>query len=106
MKAVKRKEILRLLDRGTFKVIHRRDIPEGANKLGGRYVLSIKYSGTNKEIWDVRYVIQGHRDHGKDIMVRSSSNVQQISLRFVLPSLGFWVLNFGLKTLPKLTCNL
>jgi hypothetical protein len=88
MQAAKRNEFRGLLDRGTFKVIHRRDIPEGANKLGGRYVLSIKDSGTKKEIWKAIFVIQGHRDHEKDIMVRSSSKVQQRSLRFSLALAG------------------
>jgi hypothetical protein len=40
MEAAKRKEIQWLLKRGTFKVILKSEIPDGANVLGGRYVLS------------------------------------------------------------------
>jgi hypothetical protein len=83
MKAAKNKEIRGLLERGTFKIALRNDIPKGANKLGGRCVLTIKDSGTDREIWKARYVIQGHRDQEKEIMVRSSTNVQQRSLRLI-----------------------
>jgi len=92
MKEAKRKEMKGLLDRGTFKIVLRSEIPDEANRLGGRYVLAIKDSGTDREVWKARYVVQGHRDQEKDIMVRSSTNVQQRSLRllFALASiLGF-----------------
>jgi Reverse transcriptase (RNA-dependent DNA polymerase) len=96
MEAAKRKEIQGLLKRGTFKVILKSEIPDGANVLGGRYVLSIKDTGTNREVWKSRYVIQGHRDQEKEIMVRSSTNIQQRSLRIVFALSG--ILGFKIWT--------
>jgi Reverse transcriptase (RNA-dependent DNA polymerase) len=93
MKAAKQKQIRGLLERGTFKIVLRNDIPKGANKLGGRYVLTIKDSGTDREIWKARYVIQGHWDQENEIMVRSSTNVQQRSLRIIFALAS----NFGFK---------
>jgi Reverse transcriptase (RNA-dependent DNA polymerase) len=46
-------------------------------------VLANKDSGTDREVWKARYVVQGHRDQEKEIMVRSSTNVQQRSLGLV-----------------------
>jgi Reverse transcriptase (RNA-dependent DNA polymerase) len=92
MNQAKKREIKGLLERGTFRIILKSEIPQGANVLGGRYVLVIKDAGTEREVWKARYVIQGHRDQEKEIMVRSSTNVQQRSIRliFALASiLGF-----------------
>jgi hypothetical protein len=50
MTEAKRKEIRGLLERGIFKIIMCSKIPAGANILGGRYVLSIKDSGTDREV--------------------------------------------------------
>jgi Reverse transcriptase (RNA-dependent DNA polymerase) len=94
MVEAKRKEIRGLLARETFKIVSKREIPQVANVLKGRYVISIKDIGTLNETWKARFVIQGHRDIEKDIMVRSSTNVQHRSLRllFVLCSmLGFQI---------------
>jgi hypothetical protein len=94
MVEAKRKEIRGLLARETFKIVSKREIPQGANVLKGRYVLSIKDIGTLNETWKERFVIQGHRDIEKDVMVRSSTNVQHKSLRllFLLCSmLGFQI---------------
>ena len=38
----KTKEIQGLLDRGTFKIVEKAMIPDGANILGGRFVLALK----------------------------------------------------------------
>jgi hypothetical protein len=54
MEAAKRKKIQGLLKRGTFKYILKREIPDGANVLGGRYVLSIKDTATNWKVWKTR----------------------------------------------------
>ena len=96
MQDAKLKEIQGLIQRGTFKVILRREIPNGANILRGRYILSIKDFGTDREIWKARYVIQGHRDIEKDIMVRTSTNIQQGSLRLLFSFAG--ILGFKIWT--------
>jgi hypothetical protein len=51
--------------------------------LRGRPVITIKKSGTDREIWKARYVIQEHRDQKNEVTARSSTNVQQRSLRLI-----------------------
>ena len=58
MMTAKRKEVQGLLERGTFNVLLRSNIPRGANKLSGKYVLTIKDSGTDMEIWRARHAFQ------------------------------------------------
>jgi Reverse transcriptase (RNA-dependent DNA polymerase) len=92
MVEAKRKEIRGLSAWETLKIDSKREIPQGANVLKGRYVPLIKDIGILNETWKARFVIQGHRDIEKDSMVCSSTNVQHKSLRllFVLCSmLGF-----------------
>jgi hypothetical protein len=57
MKAAKKKKIDGLVARGTSRVVLRDQIPRDANKLGGRFVLSIKDAQTEREVWKARYVI-------------------------------------------------
>lgn len=57
MPEAKRREIRGLLERGTFKVILREDIPEDGNVLPGRFVPSIKSTEDREVKWKARYVI-------------------------------------------------
>ena len=51
-----------LLMRGTFKVILREGIPDDANVLPGRFVLTIKSTDEDQVKFWARYVIGGHLD--------------------------------------------
>jgi hypothetical protein len=62
MQRAKVVEMKGLLEKGVFEIILRDDIPEGANTLGGRYVLALKDVGTEKERWKARFVVQGHTE--------------------------------------------
>ena len=84
MTDAKRKEIKGLLERGTFRIVLKEDIPKGANRLRARYVLSIKDSNTEKEVWKARYIIQGHRDLERDVLIRRSTTIQQKGIRLIL----------------------
>lgn len=84
MNEAKRKEIRGLIERGSFRVILREDIPEGANRLRARYVLAIKDAGTDKEVWKARYIVQGHRDLERDVLVRRSTTLQQRGVRLIM----------------------
>ena len=55
----KRKEIEGLMEKGIWKVVLRYEVPDNANILNVRLFLAIKDSGTNKEVWEARYVVQG-----------------------------------------------
>lgn len=47
--AARRKEVVGLEKKGTFKVVLREDVLKNANVLGGHFVLVIKNVGTDEE---------------------------------------------------------
>lgn len=79
----KLKEIEGLVKRGTYEVVLKEDVPVDANILGGRFVLSIKNKDTNEEKFKARFVVQGHTDREKNILVHSSTNLRQSSIRTI-----------------------
>ena len=84
MAEAKRLEVGNLLSRGTFKVISRHEVPPNANVLPGRFVLAIKTSDDGRATSKARYVIRGHRDRFKDMMVHSALTLQPQSVRLLL----------------------
>ena len=84
MSEAKKAEIKGLLERGTFKVILREEVPPNANVLPGRFVLSIKSTEDGQERFKARYVIGGHRDRQKAFMVHTSQTLQPASVRLML----------------------
>ena len=84
MTAAKKKEIRNLLKRKTFKIILKEDILPYGNVLPGRFVLAIKSSITGEVVFKARYVIGGHRDKLKHMMVHSSTTMQPSSVRLLL----------------------
>ena len=87
MDKTKREEIKRLLDRGTFKVILTKDVSKDGNLLPGRFVLAIKSSEDSMTKYKARYVIGGHRDRLKHMMVHTTSTLQPQFIR-LLPALA------------------
>lgn len=59
-KAIKSGKIKGLVEKETFKVIYKEDIPTEANVLSGLFVLSIKEVEDNKTKFKARLVIGGH----------------------------------------------
>lgn len=84
MDEAKREEINNLLDRRTFKVILTEDVPQDGNVLPGRFVLAIKSTEDGMTKYKARYVIGGHRDRLKHMMVHTTSTLQPQSIRFLL----------------------
>lgn len=80
----KKKEIKGLLERGTFKVILREDVNSDANVLPGHFVLAIKSTKDGEVKFKARYVIGGHRDRFKQLMVHSATTLQPQSIRLLL----------------------
>ena len=62
----------------------RNEIPDNANVLNGRFVLTIKDSGTKSEVWKARYVVQGHKDKMKRSFVHDTSNARQFSIKLLV----------------------
>jgi hypothetical protein len=55
------------------KSFTRSNVPENANVLGGRFVMTIKEAITDKEVVKTRYVMQGHWDRDKAFLVHNST---------------------------------
>lgn len=80
----KAKELAGLAKRGVYKVVCKEDVPPGANVLGGRFVLAIKNVNTDEEVYKARFVVQGHTDIEKNILVHNSTNLRQGSIRVLV----------------------
>lgn len=85
MTNAKKKEILVLfLERRTFKLIIREEAPNDSNILRGRFFLAVKSTEDGQIKFRARYVIVGHRDKLKNLMVRSAITFQPQSIRLLL----------------------
>lgn len=73
-----------LLDRGTFKIILREEVPADANILPGRFVLTMKSTEKGEVKYKPRFVIGGHRDKLKQMMVHHTATLQPCSIRLLL----------------------
>lgn len=76
MNYAKKSEIRGLLKRGAFKRILKKDVPPDGNVLPGRLVLSIKSLVEGEIKLKARYVIGGHRDKRKDVLIQSTNTTQ------------------------------
>ena len=72
------------MKRGTWKLVLRDEVPKDANVMGGRFVLAIKDADTDKPTYKARFVVQGHRDRDKDLLVHTSSALRQNSLKILV----------------------
>lgn len=82
----KAKELEGLAHRGVYEIVCYEDIKHirNPNILGGRFVLSIKNSGTHDEVYKARFVVQGHTDIEKNMLVHNSTNLKQNSIRVLV----------------------
>eukprot|EP00168_Porphyra_purpurea_P009873 TRINITY_DN2422_c0_g1_i7.p1 TRINITY_DN2422_c0_g1~~TRINITY_DN2422_c0_g1_i7.p1 ORF type:complete len:645 (-),score=110.77 TRINITY_DN2422_c0_g1_i7:745-2598(-) len=87
------KEVDGLMARDTFRKVHGRDLPRGANVLGGRMVCTIKNVGTPDEAPKARYVAQGNRDQAKQFVVHNLATLRQRSTRVLTSTAA----NLGLR---------
>lgn len=59
-----------------MKALHavfREEIAPTANIMGGRFVLTFKHKGTDKELFKARFVVQGNLDREKDLLVHATT---------------------------------
>ena len=88
----KSKELSNLLQRGTFKIVLKEEVPQDCNVMSSRIVLTIKDKDTDEERYKARFVVRGFNDKLKEVMVHQSPNLSQDGTRmlFCLASiLGF-----------------
>lgn len=80
----KSRELAGFAERGVYKVVCREDVPTGANILGGRFILAIKNVNTDEEVYKARFVVQGHTDIEKNLLVHNNTNLRQSSVRVLV----------------------
>lgn len=77
-------EIKVLLDRGTFKVVLERDLPEDANLMPAHLVFALKSTEDGSVKFKSLYTILGNRYFFKYMMVHRSTTVQAFPSRLLL----------------------
>lgn len=84
MRDAKQQEIRNLFRRGTFQIVLKEEVPDDANILPGRFVMTIKSTVDGSIKHKARFVVGGHRDKLKQFMVHSSQTLQPQSIRLLL----------------------
>lgn len=70
----KAKELSGLLEGGVYELVCKEDAQKDADVQGGPSVLDIKYIGAKQEVYKARFMLQGHTDAEKNIIVHNSTN--------------------------------
>ena len=83
MREAKMKEVKDLLQRGTFRVMLKEELLDGANPLTKRFVRAIKSNADGVIKYKARYVIGGHRDKLKHSMADGAQTLQASSSRLL-----------------------
>lgn len=78
------KEICGLLRSKVFHVVCRQEAGNDANVMGGRFVLSVEHVETDKILFRAIFVVQGHTDAEKNLLVNSASNIKHVSVRLIV----------------------
>lgn len=85
-------EIQGLLDRGSYMVVNKSDIPKDTTILKSRVQHSIKTDQDGNTKFKRRLVMQGHKDPDKGSIVTEAPTVLRASIRIILtliPTLEF-----------------
>lgn len=72
------------MDKGAFRFVDGEKIPPNASILSGRFVLALKTVGTKGETHKARIIVQEYKDAEKNMVVHSSTNLNQQSIRLVV----------------------
>ena len=83
MKDAMQKEIQGLLEKGTCRVVIRKEVPNNSNRLGGRFVLAICNPISSEEVYNARFIVQWHLHRDEACLVHGSSNFRQESVRLL-----------------------
>lgn len=51
--------------------------------MGGRFVLIIKDKRSSEQKYKAQFVVQGHNDSKKNILVQASTNIRQHTIRMI-----------------------
>ena len=61
------KVISSLVRRGTMEIVSKDEVPDNANIIGGRFVLTIEDTETDRPFCKARYVMRGQKDRKKKV---------------------------------------
>jgi hypothetical protein len=82
--AAKAKEIQGLMDRETFEVVMREEIPAFANIIGSRFVMALYYTETEQPVWKAGFAAQCHTDAERHTLVQNAKSLRQTSIRLIV----------------------
>ncbi len=107
-----RKEIKGLVGKNTWRIVLQEEFPDD-DPLNGRFVLAIKDEGTDKEIWKARFVVLGHKDKLKKLMVHDINVSKQYTIKLIIALAAIFgfrifstdVIQSYLQSLEKLSRN-
>ena len=80
----RQKEIVRLLEKGVFKVVTTENIPSNARIFNSRFVDEMKNPGTDKAYGKSRLVVQAYNDKDKNLVLTQLSRIQRVSQRLIV----------------------
>ena len=78
------KELAGLIDQGVFKVVIEEELPDDPNVLVARFILCIKDINTGNEKFKARFIVQGHTDSEKEVLLHPSPTISQRSIRLLV----------------------
>lgn len=67
-----------------FRVVCKEEIAESATSLGDHFALTIQDAETDSPGFKVCFVVQGHTDSEKNMLVNSATNLKHVSVRMLL----------------------
>ena len=59
-------------------------VPADANILSSRFAFALKNPGTSNERYKARFIVQGHQDREKDVVLNRSQTVMRYSVKLLL----------------------
>lgn len=68
----------------------RKDIPKHANILGGIFVLAIKIVEMDEKIYKTRFVVQGHTDTKRNMLIHASTRICQHTTGMIIALAAFF----------------
>ena len=77
-------EIRNLLQRKTYEIVEKDDVPANAQTLRSRFVLTDKISPNGQKFKKARLVILGHTDPDKSLIFTEAPTVKRYSVRLLL----------------------
>lgn len=72
------------MDKGTFRIVNETTLQPSANILDGIDVLVLKSVGTEEETYKARFAAQKHKNAEKNMIIYSSKNLKQQSIRLMI----------------------